>query len=101
MTGKTIEKYLIESDGSGWDQIDQYDVCIYEVVPVEVIRNSDKYKQALAEVKSLTSDHLQVDVEFGLEMDTVTFRIHPLSGDVYSEAEFTWPELAALGVFNV
>ena len=100
MDGKNIEKYLIEDDGSGWDQLDHFDVLVYEVTPVEVIRNSEKYKKALEEVSLLTSDSLQVDIEFGLDMYTITFRIHPLSGDVYSEAEFTWPELAALGIFN-
>lgn len=100
MNGKTLEKYLIEGNGTGWDQVDCFDIVIYEVTPVEVILNSSKYRQALEEVTLPTSDSLQVDVEFGLELDTITFRIHPLSGEVYSEAEFTWPELINLGIFN-
>jgi hypothetical protein len=101
MTGKIIEKYLIESEGNTWDPISNSDIIIYDVQPVEAIRNSEKYKEAFAEATTLTEAELQVDLVFGLELSTVVFCFHPIdSVEVYSNAEFTWPELAALGIFN-
>lgn len=94
---KELEKYLIVSeDDSKWDQTTDFSIYLYDVIPVDQIVLSTKFKQAIQELEGCYT----TDLEFGLDKKEVSFYLTSTfhSADMV-EVKFSWAELAALGVF--